>query len=141
MQYERVRPWYGEQDVGPIGYCGPRILILVCANKVEHKHSRPDSNYLRPHNYLCCIPSYERVLRDSLQLQLQVSKMKDIQFWFAIALSGVTHVSSFPLDGPKCPLTFDGRIPQNFTRATFDTSKSPFNPKYVRGMSKTSELS
>ncbi|EUC50530.1 glycoside hydrolase family 131 protein, partial [Bipolaris oryzae ATCC 44560] len=32
---------------------------------------------------------------------------------------------------------FDGRIPQNFTGDTFETVKSPFNPKYVLGQNQT----
>ncbi|KAE8445036.1 hypothetical protein EG329_013750 [Mollisiaceae sp. DMI_Dod_QoI] len=33
----------------------------------------------------------------------------------------------------KCPLQFDGRVPQAATLSTFDTSASPFNPSYVIG--------
>lgn len=44
-------------------------------------------------------------------------------------------VLGLPTHLQTCPLTFDGRIPQNFTRSTFDTAQSPFNPKYVLGQS------
>ncbi|OCL10475.1 hypothetical protein AOQ84DRAFT_426968 [Glonium stellatum] len=37
----------------------------------------------------------------------------------------------------KCPITFDGRIPKNATKALFSSSKSPFNPKYVLGQNVT----
>lgn len=33
----------------------------------------------------------------------------------------------------KCPITLDGRIPQNFTLKTFDTTVSPYNPGYTKG--------
>lgn len=36
-------------------------------------------------------------------------------------------------DHVKCPIIFDGRVPVNATRATFDTTSSPFSPKYVHG--------
>jgi len=36
----------------------------------------------------------------------------------------------------KCPLQFDGRVPQSATLDSFDTSASPFNPQYVFGQSR-----
>lgn len=33
----------------------------------------------------------------------------------------------------KCPVTFEGRVPSNFTAATFDTTTSLFNPANVFG--------
>ncbi|KAF4610397.1 hypothetical protein G7Y89_g15722 [Cudoniella acicularis] len=33
----------------------------------------------------------------------------------------------------KCPIQFDGRVPESSTLGTFDTSASPFNPGYVLG--------
>ncbi|TLS20953.1 uncharacterized protein PpBr36_10796 [Pyricularia pennisetigena] len=36
-----------------------------------------------------------------------------------------------------CPLTFDGRIPQDATAKTFTTTKSPFDPKNVLGKNVT----
>lgn len=65
-----------------------------------------------------------------------------IQFWFPAALGVIfPHASSSlalttTTTSPSCPLTFDGRIPQNFTKATFETAQSPFNRKYVLGLSK-----
>jgi len=41
---------------------------------------------------------------------------------------------------PKCPIVHDGRIPSTATPATFDTSASPFNPEYVKGSAKFSEI-
>lgn len=38
--------------------------------------------------------------------------------------------SSSPI---KCPIIFDGRIPSNLTLPIFDTSSSPYSPKYVKG--------
>lgn len=66
--------------------------------------------------------------------------MKLIQSCFAGLLTGLPSALSLSLDALSCPLTFDGRIPQNFTGDTFETAKSPFNPKYVLGQSKISEL-
>ena len=66
--------------------------------------------------------------------------MKLIHSSFAGLLIGLPYALSLPLDTLSCPLTFDGRIPQNFTRDTFETVQSPFNPKHVLGQSKISEL-
>ncbi|KAL6174077.1 hypothetical protein ACJQWK_00226 [Exserohilum turcicum] len=66
-----------------------------------------------------------------------------IQFWFPAALGVIfPHASSSlalttTTTSPSCPLTFDGRIPQNFTKATFETAQSPFNRKYVLGLNQT----
>jgi hypothetical protein len=35
----------------------------------------------------------------------------------------------------QCSKSFDGRIPQNATKALFTSAQSPFNPKYVLGQS------
>ncbi|EMD96054.1 hypothetical protein COCC4DRAFT_184177 [Bipolaris maydis ATCC 48331] len=63
--------------------------------------------------------------------------MKLIQSSFAGLLTGLPCALSLSLDALNCPLTFDGRIPQNFTGDTFETVKSPFNPKYVLGQNQT----
>jgi hypothetical protein len=33
----------------------------------------------------------------------------------------------------KCPITLDGRVPQDSVLKTFDTASSPFNPDYTKG--------
>ncbi|KAF2119345.1 hypothetical protein BDV96DRAFT_486584 [Lophiotrema nucula] len=33
----------------------------------------------------------------------------------------------------KCPIIFDGRVPQNLTLGSFDTATSPFSPQFVKG--------
>ncbi|PVI00328.1 glycoside hydrolase family 131 protein [Periconia macrospinosa] len=48
-----------------------------------------------------------------------------------------TFALSIPLQTQTCPKTFDGRIPQNFTKQTFTTAQNPFNPKYVLGHNQT----
>lgn len=35
----------------------------------------------------------------------------------------------------QCPIQFDGRVPTNFTAATFDTANGIYNPDNVFGQS------
>lgn len=41
----------------------------------------------------------------------------------------------------KCPIQFDGRVPESATLASFDTSASLFNLKYDLGASEYNETS
>jgi hypothetical protein len=41
------------------------------------------------------------------------------------------------LAGAQCTLSYDGRIPQDATPATFVSPQSPFNPKNVIGPNQT----
>jgi hypothetical protein len=50
-----------------------------------------------------------------------------VSLTFAASLHA--HISS----SIKCPIIFDGRIPTNTTLPVFDTSSSPYSPKYVKG--------
>ncbi|KAL5113783.1 hypothetical protein ACEQ8H_008319 [Pleosporales sp. CAS-2024a] len=64
--------------------------------------------------------------------------MKPIHYSFTLALVRLPSTFSLPHHAPPaCSLTFDGRIPQHFTKDTFDTAQSPFNPKYVLGQNQT----
>jgi hypothetical protein len=53
---------------------------------------------------------------------------------FSIPLGSAAPTSKSDI---KCPITIDGRIPQNFALSTFDTTSSPFNPNYVLGQNLT----
>ncbi|KAK7438144.1 hypothetical protein CaCOL14_011903 [Colletotrichum acutatum] len=48
-------------------------------------------------------------------------------------LGALVAVAAGAADAAKCPIQFDGRIPANFTPASFDTSASPFNNGFVFG--------
>ncbi|CAI6335120.1 unnamed protein product [Periconia digitata] len=59
---------------------------------------------------------------------------------FAVFSALLALTTSTPLYVPehlpnpiKCPIIFDGRIPENQTLASFDTSSSPYSPTYVKG--------
>jgi hypothetical protein len=41
----------------------------------------------------------------------------------------------------KCPIQFDGRVPESANLASFDTSVSLFNPKYDLGASEWISIS
>lgn len=60
----------------------------------------------------------------------------------AVLLLDARVVSGLPttIAQETCPFTFDGRIPKNFTKATFTTPQNPFNPKYVLGHSMNLQL-
>jgi len=56
---------------------------------------------------------------------------------FAVISSGVSIASPVSARGVKCPVVLDGRVPMNFSVSQFDTTASPFSPKYVHGMNLT----
>ncbi|KAG6036501.1 hypothetical protein E4U41_005694 [Claviceps citrina] len=61
---------------------------------------------------------------------------------FSILHAAATTVTASVLSseawtGPRCPLTFDGRIPANFTLQQFDTKNNIFNPSFVHGANQT----
>ena len=49
-------------------------------------------------------------------------------FWPALAATLPRHA-----DPIKCPIIFDGRVAKNLTLSTFDTTLSPYSPRYVKG--------
>ena len=55
-----------------------------------------------------------------------------------VGIPGLTALASIVIavnSAEICPISFDGRIPENATKGMFDTTQSPFNAKYVKGQS------
>lgn len=54
-------------------------------------------------------------------------------YYSSTSLGALLVLAAGAVDAAKCPIQFDGRIPTNFTPASFDTSASPFNNGFVFG--------
>jgi hypothetical protein len=58
-------------------------------------------------------------------------------FFTSTALIALFATSSTAFPSAKCPIILDGRIPKTSSPSTFDTTSSPFDPKYVKGQNLT----
>jgi hypothetical protein len=57
----------------------------------------------------------------------------------ALAATLVGDALASPASRPaiKCPIAMGGRVPTKFTLQMFDTTASPFSPKYSKGQNLT----
>lgn len=60
-------------------------------------------------------------------------------FLIALAATSIGVATESPVSKRRvqCPIVLDGHVPMNFTASEFDTTASPFSPKYVHGMNLT----
>ena len=64
-------------------------------------------------------------------------RTKEMSAAFAATLIGAALASPVSKSAIRCPIVMDGHVPTNSTLQIFDTTASPFSPKYSKGQNLT----
>ncbi|KAH8759726.1 hypothetical protein BGZ57DRAFT_906212 [Hyaloscypha finlandica] len=100
--------------------------------------SHPDINkrWNTTSSYSIDVLPFRRPRREMFSSEITI-RTKEMSAAFAATLIGAALASPVSKSAIRCPIAMDGHVPTNSTLQIFDTTASPFSPKYSKGQNLT----